>query len=83
MQTARCLGYCYASPACLDGEAPCVGPDVADQVAGRVRPNGPPIPAADATGDPIVLAGIVTGEAAWQTWPEAVDRARRSRSRPR
>ncbi|MFI7707398.1 NADH-ubiquinone oxidoreductase-F iron-sulfur binding region domain-containing protein [Nonomuraea sp. NPDC049480] len=74
VQTVRCLGYCYASPACLDGETPCVGPDVADQVAGRVRPNAPPIPTADATGDPIVLSGIVTGEAAWQTWPEAVDR---------
>ncbi|MEU6717461.1 NAD(P)H-dependent oxidoreductase subunit E [Nonomuraea sp. NPDC046802] len=74
LQTVRCLGYCYAGPACLDGEMPCVGPDVVDQVAGRVRPQAPPIPASDTTGDPVVLAGIVAGEAAWHTWVETVGR---------
>ncbi|GLX98568.1 NAD(P)H-dependent oxidoreductase subunit E [Herbidospora sp. NBRC 101105] len=72
LQTVRCLGYCYAGPACLDGEAPCAGPDVADQLAGRIPPLVPPIPAADATGDPVVLAGVVAGESAWQVWPETV-----------
>ncbi|MFI9847027.1 NAD(P)H-dependent oxidoreductase subunit E [Nonomuraea sp. NPDC051941] len=74
LQTVRCLGYCYAGPACLDGETPCVGPDVVDQVAGRAAPHAPPIPASDATGDPVVLAGIVAGEAPWRTWAETVDR---------
>ncbi|MEQ4724323.1 NAD(P)H-dependent oxidoreductase subunit E [Nonomuraea sp. B19D2] len=74
LQTVRCLGYCYAGPACLDGEVPCVGPDVADQVAGRVPPHAPPIPVVDATGEPVVLAGIVAGEAAWRTWAETVGR---------
>ncbi|MGW4961388.1 NAD(P)H-dependent oxidoreductase subunit E [Nonomuraea sp. NPDC004186] len=74
LQTVRCLGYCYAGPACLDGETPCVGPDVVDQVAGRAQPQAPPIPVADATGDPVVLAGIVAGEAAWRTWMETVGR---------
>ncbi|MDX3099954.1 NAD(P)H-dependent oxidoreductase subunit E [Nonomuraea angiospora] len=74
LQTVRCLGYCYAGPACLDGEVPCTGPDVVDQVAGRTQPHAPPIPASDATGDPVVLAGIVAGEAAWQTWEETVRR---------
>ncbi|GAT71030.1 NADH dehydrogenase [Planomonospora sphaerica] len=72
LQTVRCLGYCYAGPACLDGDAPCTGPDVADQLAGRARPHDPPIPAADATGDPVVLAGITGACGPWQVWPETV-----------
>ncbi len=72
LQSVRCLGYCYASPACLDGDTPCTGPALADQLAGRAEPQAPPIPAADATGDPIVLAGVVAGEAAWRVWPEVV-----------
>lgn len=74
VQMVRCLGYCYAGPAALDGETPCAGPDVADQLAGRVRPHAPPIPAADATGDPVVLAGISAGERPWLTWTETVSR---------
>lgn len=72
LQAVRCLGYCFTGPACLDGDVPCTGPTVADQLSGRVRPQAPPIPTADATGDPVVLAGVVAGEAAWQVWPEAV-----------
>jgi formate dehydrogenase iron-sulfur subunit len=74
LQTVRCLGYCYGGPAALDGETPCAGPDVVDQVAGRVRPQAPPIPAADATGDPVVLAGIEAGAVPWGTWVETVGR---------
>lgn len=73
LQTVRCLGYCYAGPACLDGDVPCAGESVADQLSGRSRPQAPPIPAADATGDPVVLAGIVGGEPSWQAWPETVN----------
>ncbi|WP_264372973.1 NAD(P)H-dependent oxidoreductase subunit E, partial [Nonomuraea phyllanthi] len=72
LRTVRCLGYCYAGPACLDGEIPCVGPDIAGQVAGLVGRRAPSIPAADATGQPVVLAGIVAGEAPWRTWTETV-----------
>ncbi|WP_433445329.1 NADH-ubiquinone oxidoreductase-F iron-sulfur binding region domain-containing protein [Nonomuraea sp. CA-141351] len=43
-------------------------------MAGRVPPRSPPIPATAITGDPVVLAGIVAGEAAWRTWVETVGR---------
>lgn len=76
LQGVRCLGYCYAGPACLDGDLPCTGPAVADQLAGRALPRAPSIPVADATGDPVVLAGIVAGESSWQVWPETVDTRR-------
>lgn len=72
LQTVRCLGYCYGGPAALDGGTACAGPDVAEQVAGLVRPHVPAIPRADATGDPVVLAGIVAGEAPWRAWVETV-----------
>ncbi|GAA3235734.1 NAD(P)H-dependent oxidoreductase subunit E [Nonomuraea helvata] len=74
VQPVRCLGYCYAGPACLDGATPCSGPSVAEQVAGRVRPYAPPIPVADVTGEPVVLAGIVAGQPAWRSWVETVGR---------
>ncbi|MFJ2030104.1 NAD(P)H-dependent oxidoreductase subunit E [Streptosporangium sp. NPDC087985] len=73
LQGVRCLGYCYASPACLDGDTPCTGPAVAAQLSGRALPRAPSIPAADVTGDPVVLAGVVAGETAWQVWPETVN----------
>ncbi|MFF5213605.1 NAD(P)H-dependent oxidoreductase subunit E, partial [Streptosporangium sp. NPDC000396] len=72
LQAVRCLGLCYASPGCLDGDTPCTGPTLADQLTGRLPPVAPAIPAADATGDPVVLAGIVTGEESWKVWPETV-----------
>ncbi|MEQ4722044.1 cation-transporting P-type ATPase [Nonomuraea sp. B19D2] len=37
-------------------------------------PHAPLIPAADATGDPVVLAGNVGGEATWWTWMETAGR---------
>ncbi|GGL58036.1 NADH-ubiquinone oxidoreductase-F iron-sulfur binding region domain-containing protein [Planomonospora parontospora] len=72
LQAVRCLGYCYAGPACLDGDAPRTGPDVADQLSGRAAPRAPQIPAADATGDPVVLAGITGACGPWRVWPETV-----------
>ncbi len=72
LQGVRCLGYCYAGPACLDGDTPCTGPALADQLSGRAEPHAPPIPAVDATGAPVLLAGVVEGEDAWQVWPEIV-----------
>ncbi|WP_309235138.1 hypothetical protein [Streptomyces lunaelactis] len=68
----RCLGYCYAGPAALDGEVPCTGPTLAGQLAGWEPPRAPGIPAADATGDPVLLGGVVSGERPWQVWPRTV-----------
>ncbi|WP_265863317.1 NAD(P)H-dependent oxidoreductase subunit E [Streptomyces sp. SKN60] len=72
LQTVHCLGYCYAGPAALDGTLPRTGPDLADQLRGRTEPRAPGIPAADTTGAPVLLAGIVGGQDAWDVWRRAV-----------
>ncbi|MFJ5834093.1 NADH-ubiquinone oxidoreductase-F iron-sulfur binding region domain-containing protein [Streptomyces sp. NPDC093089] len=72
LQTVHCLGYCYAGPAALDGTLPCAGPDLADQLGGRTEPRTPGIPAADTTRAPVLLAGLVGGQPAWEVWREAV-----------
>ena len=72
VQAVRCLGYCYAGPAALDGDIPCTGPSLAAQLAGREPPETPAIPASDDTGDPVLLGGVLAGESAWQVWPETV-----------
>ncbi|MFF3608914.1 NADH-ubiquinone oxidoreductase-F iron-sulfur binding region domain-containing protein [Streptomyces sp. NPDC002463] len=72
LQTVHCLGYCYAGPAALDGTLPRTGPDLADQLRGRTEPRTPGIPAADTTGAPVLLAGIVGGQDAWDVWRAAV-----------
>ncbi len=46
LQAVHCLGYCYAGPAALDGDAPRAGPDLADQLAGRGTPVDPDVPVA-------------------------------------
>ncbi|MEU3341168.1 NAD(P)H-dependent oxidoreductase subunit E [Streptomyces sp. NPDC006668] len=72
LQAVRCLGYCYAGPAALDGDTPHVGPALAGQLAGREPRRAPAIPAADNTGDPVLLGGVVAGELPWQVWPRVV-----------
>jgi formate dehydrogenase iron-sulfur subunit len=72
LQTVHCLGYCYAGPAALDGTLPRTGPDLADQLRRRAEPRAPGIPAADTTGAPVLLAGIVGGQDAWEVWRAAV-----------
>ncbi|MGW0885474.1 NAD(P)H-dependent oxidoreductase subunit E [Streptomyces sp. NPDC002671] len=72
LQAVRCLGYCYAGPAALDGDAPRTGPTLADQLAGREPPRDPEIPASDDTGDPVLLGGVVAGQPPWQVWPRMV-----------
>ncbi|MFI8992565.1 NAD(P)H-dependent oxidoreductase subunit E [Streptomyces sp. NPDC053542] len=72
LQAVRCLGYCYAGPAALDGDMPRTGPGLAGQLAGREPSRAPDIPAADDTGDPVLLGGVVAGESAWQVWPRIV-----------
>ena len=70
LQAVRCIGYCYAAPALLDGTVPHAGPTLADELA-RGRPDAPPIPVVAIT-EPVVLAGIVAGEDPWQHWPEVL-----------
>ena len=72
VQAVRCLGYCYAGPAALDGDTPCTGAALAVQLARRAPPRAPEIPAADDTGDPVLLGGVLRGEPAWQVWPRTV-----------
>lgn len=72
LQAVRCLGYCYAGPAALDGDEPCTGHRLAGQLAGREVRQAPGIPAADATGDPVLLGGVVAGEPGWRVWPRTV-----------
>ncbi|WP_137991114.1 NADH-ubiquinone oxidoreductase-F iron-sulfur binding region domain-containing protein [Streptomyces vilmorinianum] len=72
LQAVRCLGYCYAGPAALDGTRPCTGPGLAGQLGGRAEARAPRIPVADTTGEPVLLSGIVAGEPAWQVWRATV-----------
>lgn len=72
VQAVRCLGYCYAGPAALDGDTPCTGPTLAGQLAGREPPRAPEISVADDTGDPVLLGGVLRDEAPWQVWPRTV-----------
>ena len=75
LQAVRCIGYCYAAPALLDGTVPHAGPTLAEKLA-RGRPDAPPIPVVAIT-EPVVLAGIVAGEDPWQHWPESSRRGLR------
>ncbi|QYX81845.1 NAD(P)H-dependent oxidoreductase subunit E [Streptomyces akebiae] len=72
LQAVRCLGFCYAGPAALDGDIPCTGPTLAGQLSGREPSRAPGIPAADDTGDPVLLGGVVAGDPSWQVWPRTV-----------
>ncbi|MGW3470811.1 NADH-ubiquinone oxidoreductase-F iron-sulfur binding region domain-containing protein [Saccharopolyspora sp. NPDC000995] len=69
-----CLGYCYASPAALDGRTPVIGPDLGPRLLSDVHPPPPPppIPFRGASRDPVVLAGLLGAEEPWRVWPEAV-----------
>jgi NADH:ubiquinone oxidoreductase subunit F (NADH-binding)/NADH:ubiquinone oxidoreductase subunit E len=67
LQAVHCLGYCYAGPAALDGEAVCAGRDLADQVAGSAERRAPAIPEA-ASGHAVLLGS--SGE--WQVWPQVL-----------
>lgn len=72
VQSVRCLGYCYGGPAALDSGHPAVGADLSEQIARRTPPRAPSMPAADATGDPVLLGGILEERHAWRVWPRAV-----------
>jgi len=69
VETVYCLGYCYASPAALDGERAHAGQDLAEQLAGKVPQCDPPIPFEAACEEPVVLARLLgRGAAAWDVW---------------
>jgi len=86
LQTVRCLGYCYDSPAALDGGRPCSGEDLGGLLAApraaalpgvgwegwapRSRP--PDIPYVSAVDRPVVLAGLLGDEGPWEVWPHVV-----------
>lgn len=72
VQTVHCLGYCYAAPAALDGNAPCVGADRVDQLRGRAPRRDPAIPRLSASREPVVMAGLLGQSHAWSVWPGAV-----------
>ncbi|MGW9197655.1 NAD(P)H-dependent oxidoreductase subunit E [Micromonospora chersina] len=86
LKGVRCLGYCYDSPAVLDGELPASGQMLGglfgDPLAaqrrtrpGRVEPlkmRAAEIPYASAVERPVVLAGLVGGEEPWAVWPSVV-----------
>ncbi|MEV4860256.1 NAD(P)H-dependent oxidoreductase subunit E [Streptomyces ossamyceticus] len=72
LQTVRCLGYCYAGPAALDGDTPCAGASLPAQLSGREPPRAPEVPVADDTGDPVLLGGVLCGDPAWQVWSTTV-----------
>jgi len=68
LQAVHCLGYCYAGPAALMNDEPLTGRSMVDQLAGRAEPVDPEVPAV-AVSAPVVLRGIVGGQAPWQVWP--------------
>jgi bidirectional [NiFe] hydrogenase diaphorase subunit len=72
LQEVRCLGYCYAAPAALDGDEPCVGPGLADQLLGRAPRNDPPIPVVCDSPVPVVTAGLLGEEEPWAVWPRTL-----------
>jgi bidirectional [NiFe] hydrogenase diaphorase subunit len=72
LQEVRCLGYCYAAPAALDGAEPCVGPGLADQLLGRRPRNDPPVPVRCDSPVPVVTAGLLGEEEAWAVWPRTL-----------
>jgi NADH:ubiquinone oxidoreductase subunit F (NADH-binding)/NADH:ubiquinone oxidoreductase subunit E len=65
LQAVRCLGYCYAAPAALDGDGACAGSDLAEQLAGTRPRTTPDIPAVPVTWPVLLGPG---GE--WEVWPD-------------
>jgi len=79
VQSVRCLGYCYASPAALDGPQPRTGADLgglltepADVPDQAVAAVADPIPYASAVDRPVVLAGLLGVQGPWEVWPGVV-----------
>ena len=71
LQAVRCLGFCYAAPALLDGDTPHAGPDIADQLTTEQAADPPPIPVTAAV-EPVLLGGILGEDDPWQNWPDVI-----------
>lgn len=71
---AYCLGYCYNSPAALDGRTPITGPDIGERLRSTAPQSAPPpaIPYRATSARTVVLAGLTGKEASWQVWPQIV-----------
>jgi NADH-quinone oxidoreductase subunit F len=72
LQEVRCLGYCYASPAALDGEQACVGANLTGQLLGVSPRQDPPIPVHCDSPVSIVTAGVLKAAQPWSVWPGVV-----------
>jgi bidirectional [NiFe] hydrogenase diaphorase subunit len=57
LQAVRCIGFCYAAPALLDGDTPRAGPDIAGQLTTEQAADPRPIPVT-AVVEPVLLGGI-------------------------
>jgi NADH:ubiquinone oxidoreductase subunit F (NADH-binding)/NADH:ubiquinone oxidoreductase subunit E len=69
VQPVYCLGYCYAGPAALDGERPCAGSNLVDQLRGHGECRNPEVPFSCACSQPVVLEGLVgNGADPWVVW---------------
>jgi NADH:ubiquinone oxidoreductase subunit F (NADH-binding)/NADH:ubiquinone oxidoreductase subunit E len=71
LQAVRCIGFCYAAPALLDGDTPRAGPHLVDQLTAEQRADPPPIPVA-AAAQPVLLGGILGEDDPWHDWPEVI-----------
>jgi NADH-quinone oxidoreductase subunit F len=88
LQVVHCLGFCYASPAALDGQVPRTGPTLGGlleptdvrNATGRgawsqppsPSDSAPPVPYLNASPHAVLLAGLLGEEGSWQVWPEAL-----------
>lgn len=72
VQAVRCLGYCYAAPAALDGDTACAGPGGVGQLRGHAPAPDPPIPWRCESREPVALAGVAGTAESWSVWPAAV-----------
>ncbi len=65
-------GLLLLRAACLDGEAVRAGPNVFNQLAGLAPEALPQAARASAIAEPVVLAGLVAEEPAWQAWEQVL-----------
>ncbi len=73
VEPVHCLGYCYGGPTALDGEEPCAGPDLLDQLTGKAERVDPEMHFDAAVAEPVLLAGLTgSGPDSWSVWPEIV-----------
>lgn len=70
LQAVRCIGFCYAAPALLDGDTPHAGPDIAEQLT--TKPADPPPIPVTASAQAVLLGGILGEDDPWQNWPDVI-----------